>query len=216
MGEGYGLRGSELEVRHVTCPFCLEEGKFSIAFHAEKKKPNSSKRLNFDTLKCENCSGYVMVLWSASEFPGLHSLYQLKVLPWPVTLTKAPAHWPADIGRYWLQAHRSLKEENYDAAAVMARSALQLALRGAGASGPNLKQEIEGIVKSGVLPPIVGEWAHEVRELANDSAHPAPGQAATDPKDAEDIVQFLDYLLEYLLDLPNRIQEYRTRQKRGP
>lgn len=212
LGEGSGYRGDELELYRITCPFCEESGKFSFEFRAKKRKPNSSKRLNFETLKCENCAGYVMVLWSASEYGAMNSLYEYNVLPWPLRLTEHPEHWPADIGRYWLQAHRNLRDENLDAAAVMARSALQLAVRGAGATGSGLKAEIISLVKAGTLPPLIGEWSHEVRELGNESAHPQPGAPATDKVDARDIVHFLDFLLEYLLDLPHQIEEYRKRR----
>jgi hypothetical protein len=34
----------------------------------------------------------------------------------------------------------------------------------------------------------------------------------TSPQDAHDIVAFLDFLLEYLYDLPNRIAKYRARK----
>ena len=67
LGEGSGHRGESLATHQITCPFCMERGNFEIAFHAEKKKANSDKKLNFDTLKCGNCSGYVMVLWSAGH-----------------------------------------------------------------------------------------------------------------------------------------------------
>jgi len=51
-----------------------------------------------------------------------------------------------------------------------------------------------------------------VREIGNDSAHPAPAQAVTQPQDARDIVEFLDYLLRYLYTLPNDIKTYRERR----
>jgi hypothetical protein len=64
------------------------------------------------------------------------------------------------------------------------------------------------------------EWSDTLRELGNDSAHPKPGQARTDPKDARDVTQFLDFLLEYLYSLPHRIEQYRARgaggSKRAP
>ncbi len=56
------------------------------------------------------------------------------------------------------------------------------------------------------------DWAHVVRELGNDSAHPQPSDKPTSSKDAADIVGFLDFLLEYLYGLPKRIAEYRGRQ----
>jgi hypothetical protein len=56
------------------------------------------------------------------------------------------------------------------------------------------------------------EWAHELRDLANDSAHPKPGQPETAPQDAKDIVRFMDYLLDFLYSLPHAIREYRDRR----
>src|SRR5258708_32805854 len=115
LGEGFGQLGDTLALYEITCPFCLERGNFKLAFHAEKKKPNSSKKLNFDTLECGNCKGYVMVLWSAGESDSLHNY---KVLPWPLAVSKHPTYWPKAVGRFWLQAHGSASIENWDAAAV--------------------------------------------------------------------------------------------------
>ena len=67
-----------------------------------------------------------MVLWSSIEAgAGLHDY---RVLPWPLKTSSYPEYWPAVVGRYWLQAQRNIQDENWDAAAVMARSALQAAL----------------------------------------------------------------------------------------
>lgn len=210
LGEWVGVQGKDLATRLITCPFCLEKGNFSVAFTEAKKKPNSSKRLNFTTLKCENCAGFVMVLWAHGEFDNSH--HDFKVLPWPLQVDTWPKNWPDDVGRYWLQARRNLISENWDAAALMARSALQVSLRVQSAQGRTLKDEIDDLAGKGVLPKIMAEWAHEVRELGNDSAHPKPGQAPTDPKDAKDIVEFLEFFLEYSYSLPERIEKYRARK----
>ncbi len=213
LGEGAGYRGDELEVERITCPFCKERGNFDVEHHAAKRKSNSSKTLNFDTLRCGNCTGYVLVLWSASEYAsGFDRLYQFRTLPWPLKLEKHPDHWPEGVGRFWLQARRTLKDENWDAAAVMARSAMQVALREHGANGGTLKQEVDDLADRGILPPLMKEWAHELRELGNESAHPQPGQAPTEQQDAKDIVEYLDFMLEYLYNLPHRISQYRQRK----
>ncbi len=207
LGEWSGFAGSKLALYKITCPFCSEQGKFSTEFHAEKKQPNGAKVLNFDTLKCGNCASFVQVFWSAS-----HDHHDFRVQPWPLKYEKAPDHYPEDVGRYWLQAKKSLVARNYDAAAVMARSAVQLALRGHEAKGANLKQEIDDLASKGILPPLMQEWSHNVRELGNDSAHPQPAQVATGAQDAADIVKFMDFLFEYLYSLPKRIKEYRERK----
>jgi hypothetical protein len=211
LGEGSGYQGKDLALYRITCPFCLERGNFKSVFHVDKKKPNGNKKLNFDTLECGNCKGFVQVLWSASDLSFGDVLHDYRVLPWPLKYEKHPEHWPPDIGRYWLQAKRNVSDENWDAAAVMARSALQLALRDNKAQGRNLKQEIDDLSARGVLPPIMKDWSDQVRELGNDSAHPAPSQVATNAQDARDIVRFLDFLLEYLYTLPYQIEQYRQR-----
>lgn len=209
LGEWSGHRGRELSTHDIECSFCGEKGNYSTEHHAEKKKPNGSKKLNFDTLKCGSCSSYVMVLWSAGD-----SLHNYKVLPWPLNkVSKYPEHWPEAVGRYWIQSKRNIKDENWDAAALMARSSLQVALREQNAVGNNLKQEIDDLAEKGILPKIMQVWAHNVRELGNDSAHPKPDQPATLAQDAKDIVSFMDYLFEYLYTLPKKINDYQARKK---
>ena len=175
LGEWSGYDGTKLALYRITCPFCMETGNFSTEFHATKKQPNGSKIINFDTLKCGNCSSFVQVLWSAGD-----TVHDYRVQPWPIKIERAPEHYPEAIGRFWLQAKRNLRDRNWDAAAVMARSALQLALRSNGATGANLKQEIDTLASKGILPPLMQEWSHNVRELGNDSAHPNPDQEPTD------------------------------------
>lgn len=212
LGEGMGQRGGELAVHQITCAFCLERGNFRVEHHAELKKPNGTKRLNFDTLQCGRCTAYVLVLWSASEHFVRQGLHDYRVLPWPLTFEESPEHWPQAVGRFWLQAQRSLQSANWDAAAVMARSALQATLRDKQAIGANLKQEIHDLAAKGLLPPVMKDWSDNVRELGNDAAHPTADRPPTSPQDARDVVEFLTFLLECLYDLPDRIDKYRQRR----
>ena len=213
LGEWSGNHGNELALSGITCPFCQECGNFSFEHRAEKKKSNATKVLHFDTLKCGNCTGYVMVLWSASQFgTGLTGMHAFRVLPWPIRLEKFPRHWPEPVGRFWLQAHRNGKDENWDAASVMARSALQAALREQGAKGRKLKDEIEDLATRGILPPQMKEWAHELRGLGNESAHPEAVGSKPSADDVRDVIKFLDFLFEYLYTLPHEIKQYRERR----
>lgn len=213
LGEWSGYDGETLAVYLIECPFCGEGGKFETVFHEEKKKPKSSKRLNFDTLKCSNCGGFVQALWSAAEHGGSRHLHEFRVQPFPLKIGDPPNYWPREVGRCWQQAHRSLQHESWDAAAVMARSALQAALRDQGSKGRDLKREIANLADQGILPPLMREWSDEVRELGNDATHQNNDSDGTTASDARDVVKFLDYLLEYLYDLPKAIREYRDRRR---
>ncbi len=212
LGEGYGQFGSELALYLITCPFCDERGNFERAFHAEKKKPNGSKKLSFDVYKCANCAGYVHVLWSATSGFHRRGLHDFRVLPYPLRIDQAPEHWPERLKELWLQAVRSIASENWDAAAVMVRSALQFALRENKAEGKTLKDEIRDLAAQGLLPPMMKEWSDNLRFLGNESAHPAVDSTSPDPQDVRDAQGFLDFLLEYLYDLPDRIKKYRERK----
>lgn len=217
LGDGSGFQGNKLEVWRLTCAFCQEKGNFAIAFHGEKKKPNSDKRVNFDVYQCKNCMGYIHVLWSAGEHSSFlgGGLYSFRVLPWPLEAKPEPSeNWPEGMKRFWIQAHDSLNQENWDAANVMARSALQFVVRERGAKDAKLKAQIDDLVAKGILHALMKDWAHEIRELANESAHPeAPLPNEVTPEDAKDIVHFLDMLLIYLYDLPKQIEGYRQRNQ---
>jgi hypothetical protein len=217
LGEGAGYDGTDLAVWTVECAFCGEKGNFVRAFHAEKKKPNSDKKLNFDVYKCNNCAGYVHVLWSATEGAFLgHGLHAFKVLPWPLNPKPSPSpNLSAEMARYWTQAHQSIRNEAWDAASLMARSALQLALREHGAKGKRLVDQVQDLGSKGLLTPAVREWADEVRLLGNDAAHPEPGQEPPKPHDVQQCVDFLDFLLYCLYDLPAEVAEYRERHSQS-
>lgn len=208
-GEWRGQRGKDLALASIQCPFCNECGNFSFAHKASKERSTDHKELHFDTLKCGNCAGYVLAFWSAACNGLIHDSV---IFPQTRLISKAPKEWPSDVGENWVEAHRSLSGENWKAATMMARSALQAALRQQGAKGANLKSEIDGLAAKGILPPVMKDWSTDIRELANDAAHPKPGQAPPSARDAQDIVGFLDYLFEYLYTLPHRVAEYRARR----
>jgi hypothetical protein len=93
----------------------------------------------------------------------------------------------------------------------MARSAIQLVARSHGAKGKNIKEEIDDLAAKGLLLPIMQDWAHEVRELANEGTHPKPGTKGTNEKDANDVVEFLSFLMKVMYSLPKQIADYRKR-----
>src|SRR6516225_7567514 len=76
LGEWSGHSGNTLEVWRLTCPFCEEEGNFGLAYHAEKKKASSTKKLNFDLYQCRNCMAYVHSL--LVRCGALHRAFHLR------------------------------------------------------------------------------------------------------------------------------------------
>jgi len=214
LGEWSGYHGDKLATYQIACAFCGEKGNFEIVQHLERQKPgNKYKKLNYDTLKCGHCGNYMFAFWSAAMTGGSCGMHDYRTLPWHRSTTDYPKHWPADVGNYWVEARRSVEGGNWTAAALMARSAVQLVARKHGATGKNLKEEIDDLAVKGLILPVVKEWAHEVRVLANEGTHPQPGTKGTNEKDANDVVEFLSFLMRVMYDLPKQIDDYRKRKQ---
>jgi hypothetical protein len=209
LGEWTGHDGEELATYGILCAFCGEKGNFEIVQRLERGRGGPPKVLHYDTLKCGNCGNYMFAFWSAASSGGMHDYI---VLPRYQRTTTYPQHWPADVGKYWVEARGCIEGKNWTAAALMARSAIQLVARAHGAEGNNIKAEIDELAAKGLILPIMQEWAHEVRELANEGTHPKPGSTGTNEKDAKDVVQFLSFLMTVLYNLPKQIQDYRKRK----
>lgn len=208
LGDHSGYDGEKLALWRIDCGFCDERGNWEQSHHIERKNTDG-KALNYDTYKCVACGNFTMIFWSAGD--KLHSYHQV---PWPTNTTKWPEHWPAEIGNYWLQAQRSVESENWDAAALMARSSLQLLLNHENAVGGPLMKEIDDLANKGLIPPIMKEWGHELRVLGNEAAHPVPGAKGIAEKDARQVVRFLRVVLTLLQDLPADIRKYRGEKKK--
>jgi hypothetical protein len=119
-GEDFGSRGKEPLLGLIDCAFCGEQGQMQKISSFTRTSKSSGKTLNYDTIQCENCGNFMFLFWSSSKHFDLHAY---KTLPYPLGEIIAPDHWDKGIKRYWLQAHKSLDGENWDAAALMARSA---------------------------------------------------------------------------------------------
>jgi hypothetical protein len=215
LGEWTGRPGHVLAMHEIPCAFCSSVGNFGVVNHLERAKANDARKvLNYDTLQCGNCGNYMFAFWSAGRHShGSGASHDYKVLPWQQSTTTFPKHWPPDVGNYWMEARRSIEGKNWTAAGLMARSAIQLVARAHGATGKNLKEEIDDLATKGKLLPIMQEWAHEVRVLANEGTHPKPGTTGTDEKDAKDVVEYLGFFMQVMYNLPHQIEQYRARKK---
>ncbi len=76
-----------------------------------------------------------------------------------------------------------------------------------------LKKRIDTAVEDRVLPPMMGEWADEVREFGNVTHTDEQPEPLPDKKEAEMALLFANYLARYLFVLPARIKKARGKKK---
>lgn len=215
LGEGVGFRGHEPTMALIECPYCGHKGRWNSILKKDRLNPTDKKVLNFEMLQCIECSNYSWMIWSRDKYRVHDAHHDFRLYPPPLHAKqiKAPEHWPAQVGKAWEQAHKSLSTDSWDAAAAMAGRALQPALKDKGARKDRLVDQIRELGSAGILPKPMLEWAEEIRILRNIGAHPDEEVEVT-PHDAKDIVKFTDYFLIYTYDLPREIEAYKSRREK--
>jgi hypothetical protein len=78
-----------------------------------------------------------------------------------------------------------------------------------------LKKRIDTAVQDGVLPKLMGDWAHEVREIGNESHTDEDPEPIATLADADRALLFANTLAQYLFVLPHEIARGRDKSADG-
>ncbi len=152
--------------------------------------------------ECNSCSQHFLVIRDDGKI--------IKIYPdrLPKTVNELI---PQDIKTDFEEALLCYSVGAYRGAAALARRTVQLICLDKGASkNKNLHQQIDELFSSGVITKDIKEWAHEVRFLGNDAAHPNKNIVSQD--DAKDILDLLESLCDVLYVAPAKAAE--RKQKR--
>lgn len=125
---------------------------------------------------------------------------------WPKPAGPAiPEHLPEAASRAMLQAERNFPVEgNEEAAGTMYRKAIELALKHLDpALSGTLQKRIDALVERHMLTPDLGQWAHQIRVLGNESVHDE------EPPTRDELTalrSFTSLALQYLFTLPKMVE----------
>jgi hypothetical protein len=108
---------------------------------------------------------------------------------------------PDEIQRDHREAWSCFYGGDYRASVIMARAAVQRAVRSLEGTGGTLHAEIQDLATRGVITEFLRGWADEVRLGGNDAAHPEDLGEVT-PDDAAECLRFMDAFLEHSIALP--------------
>ena len=193
------------------CPHC---GRANMTFYAcgEKERSGVIKQTKFRRIRltfwqCSECGKGVC---GESRFPlpvyGSFAYFNfIETYPAPPP-NVAPEFTPEQVASDFIEAVSSLKNRNYKAASLMARTSLETAMNLFNAQGANLKQKIDDLAARHVITAALSEWAHEIRSIGNEAAHDS---GTIEEKDARAAVEFAEMLYTYLFTLPERIARRR-------
>lgn len=105
----------------------------------------------------------------------------------------------------------ALKTKNIDKyVGLMAlRRTLELILKDKGATSWSLKDKIEEIAKKGLLPDTLKEASSLTKILGDSAAHDK--DLEIDQYDVDSMADFIEYIIEYLYVVPDKITSYKER-----
>lgn len=100
----------------------------------------------------------------------------------------------------------------YRGCAVLARRSMQAACLEIGAKKRDLRDQIDELHTQGLITNDLKEWAHEIRYVGNDAAHPNKEDVTED--DAIAILQLCEQFMQVIFVTPALAKELRTAREK--
>jgi hypothetical protein len=110
------------------------------------------------------------------------------------------AHIPSEINSDLAEAKLCLYVSAFRAASVMARRAMQTAVKDLGANDGTLAEQLKQLKDNGTITADLHQWATAVRFVGNDAAH--PGGSPVTKEDAEAVVSLAEQFLHVVYVVP--------------
>jgi Domain of unknown function (DUF4145) len=163
--------------------------------------------------------------WTAAMCTSCHSpivLYQ-EVEPGPFendwgTFTQEypqadrqfPHSVPQGIRHEFAEAQRCMQGKNYTAGAMMARRVIEMITKDQDHRNRNLIGALKSMRDVGVIDARLYDWADAVRQVGNEGAH---STAPVSREDAEEVLLFVEALVDYLYVFRKRYAQFQARRQ---
>jgi len=195
------------------CPHCHTK-KVSFNSYGEVIRINTKTYIT--AFFCSGCYGGIIaeIKHEPGSSPFNYSgnidaskhLRVLKIYPSAIE-TKAPGYLSENLKNFFLQAATSLESKNYDAAAIMTRKVLEVAVKVLDAEGSgDLYNRIESLSDKNLITQDLKDWAHAIRDDGNTAAHE---ETPVSKEFAEELLSFAEMFLMYTFTMPNMIKDRR-------
>ncbi|MEU4809405.1 DUF4145 domain-containing protein [Nocardia fluminea] len=184
------------------------------------RRPNGRPEAKFDAVaafKCASCGWASVGVVEGLNGVSTNSFDDPKlVVNWyPLKATGKPfPDVPEHIGGAAKEATECLSLGHFRAAVILARAVVEAVAKDQQITKGSIQQKIDSMQSSGLIRTHTQEAAHEIRYMANEMAH-GDFTASVDPDEAEDVLNFMEALLEEVYQGPARVNRQKAaRQKR--
>lgn len=207
-----------MAIVQARCPHCLTEKAPLFAVSKDACFSNPARGVSYLLMQCGVCREGILAVVGANDLaPWLvrHAPYPLPVIRYfpDVVEPIAPENVPDNIGRYYLQGIDSLRRSNFDAAGMMFRKAIDIAIKDLNPTGKgNLFSRINSIPDAVGVTPAMKAWAHEIRDLGNDAAHE---EEPFKDADVRQLQAFTEMFLRFAYTMPAMIAARKNQSTNG-
>lgn len=210
----------EIPDTSLICPHCKVQSRFidigkSVFVH---------KKGVWSILRCagHTCNGPVLAIyeWTGGylEEPGGVGIPTLKSMPaktYPEMVPTVHESIPKDVAEDYKESLICYNAGAWKATVVLCRRAVQSSVVERGADVNNeLWRQIDELASKEVITNDIKDWAHQIRYLGNDGAHPYDRGLLTKvtKDDANEVLKFMDSYLKYVYEMPFEV----AKRRRGP
>ena len=139
---------------------------------------------------CINCSKPTFFDRDSRQYPGVAPGNEVQ-------------HIPEELKRLYREARDCCSVSAYTASVLATRKMLMsIAVEQGATEGLKFIEYVEYLASNGFIPPNGRSWVDHIRQKGNEATHEISLMA---PADAENLVTFMEMLLKFIYEFPNRV-----------
>jgi len=195
----------------LMCPHCKEPRHFIN----NDKSVFSEREGVWAILTCDRCGEPIVATY---KWTGIYTGNTPELRPTPI-MTHPPEGIslihkaiPQAIGEDYKEALTCFNTKAWKATVVLCRRALQCSVVEKDADvNKKLEKQIDELFDRQIITKEIKEWAHTIRHLGNEGAHPYDRGLLTKVtrEDADDMLKFLESYLRYVYEMPFEVARKR-------
>jgi len=189
------------------CPHCSTVNSY---FRPLVSSDNGYRMVS--AARCETCKEFVLIV-GEKKHVGMgqgQPCESVEVYPLGKPKQLANKDIPIAVANDFNEALRCQFIEAFKATVVMCGRAIQTSALALGAQGNRLVDQIDDLFKKGKITEALKDFAHEVRLVRNDGAHPdKDGLADVTDQDAAAIIEFTREYLHHVYVMPAKLEARR-------
>ena len=188
----------------LKCPRCDANGTFD--YRGNVMWIVQGVPMEYSLWSCPNPECNIIVYVTTDEQGTILDTY-------PKRVPKIEQAVPSSVRSDMEEAYKSFNAGAWRASAAVGRRALQSSLLELKATKGKLQDQIDEVYAKTMITKEIRDWAHEIRLIGNDGAHPdKDGLQDVTEDDAKELLEFLEKYTDYVYIMPAKVAASRKKR----